>query len=102
MFGAPAPASVGYDVRYVSAPVAAASGLPVHVAGNAFLEVTLHPAQSNDYTGPLDFTPSVASNIVEVRQTQNFEGYTTWVIGLAHAGPVWVGQTSTSFVVDIG
>jgi hypothetical protein len=105
-FRAPAPAGVGYDVRYVAAPVASPSGLPVHVAGNAFLEVTLHPAQSNDYAGPLDFTPSVTSNIVEVRQTQNFEGYMTWVIGLAHAAPVWVGRPTPGanqvFVVDVG
>lgn len=105
-FRAPAPGGVGYDVRYVAAPVASPSGLPVHVAGDAFLEVTLHPAQSNDYAGPLDYTPFVTSNVVEVRQTQNFEGYVTWVIGLAHAAPVWAGWptpgASQVFVVDIG
>ena len=105
-FNSPAPSTVGFDVRYVTAPVASPSGLPVHVAGKAFLQVTLHPAESNSYTGPVDITSSVTSNIVEVRQTQNFEGYMTWVVGLAHAAPVWVGQpdpaASQTFVVDIG
>ena len=105
-FNSPAPSSVGFDVRYVTAPVASPSGLPMHVAGNAFLQVTLHPAESNGYTGPVDITSSVTSNIVEVRQTQNFEGYMTWVIGLAHAAPVWVGQPDPGarqiFAIDIG
>jgi hypothetical protein len=105
-FNSPAPSTVGFDVRYVTAPVASPSGLPMHVAGSAFLQVTLHPAESDGYTGPVDITSPVTSNIVEVRQTQNFEGYMTWIIGLAHAAPVWVGQpnpgASQTFVVDIG
>ncbi len=104
-FQSPAPAAVGYDIRYVSGPVTSPSGQPIHMAGNAFLQITLHPAQSNDYTGPLDIVSSGAFNIVEVRQTQNFEGYMTWVVGLNHQGPVWVGQPnpggSQSLVVNI-
>ncbi len=105
-FQVPAPAAVGYDVRYVTSPVAAPSGQALHMAGSAFLQITLHPAQSNGYGGPLDVMGSGASNIMEVRQTQNFEGYMTWVVGLAHAAPVWVGQPapggSQFFIVNIG
>ena len=105
-FQVPAPAAVGYDVRYVTSPVAAPSGQALHMAGSAFLQITLHPAQSNGYGGPLDVMGSGASNIMEVRQTQNFEGYMTWVVGLAHPAPVWVGQPapggSQFFIVNIG
>jgi hypothetical protein len=105
-FQVPAPAALGYDVRYVTSPVAAPSGQALHMAGSVFLQITLHPAQSNDYAGPLDVMGSASTNIMEVRQTQNFEGYMTWVVGLAHPAPVWVGQPapggSQFFVVNIG
>ncbi len=105
-FATPAPAAVGLDVRYVSAPIASPSGIPVQMRGNAYLQVTLHPADSDSYTGPLDILPGYTTNVVEIRQTQNFEGYVTWVIGLRSATPFWVGQplpgASQFLIVDIG
>ncbi len=105
-FAVPAPAATGYDVRYVAAPTASPSGLPVRMAGNAFLQITLTPANANDYTGPTDIVPTGTKNIEDIRLTQNFEGVMTWDVGLAHTAPVWVGQPppggSQFLVVNIG
>ena len=104
-FAAPAPASTAYQVGYVTNPVAGGSGLPVHVAGSYFLQVTLHPISAVDYTAT-DIFPVGTTNIVEMRQTENFEGYVTWVIGLRHRTPFWFGHPGPGMqeflVVDIG
>ena len=103
-FSVPAPAATAYQVGYVASPVASPSGLAVTVAGNYFLEVTLHPISSVSYPA-FDIVPTGTANVVEMRQTQNFEGYVTWVIGLRHRTPFWVGRPAPGaneyFVVDI-
>ena len=77
----------GYRVEYVSPPIAACgSGLPVEVAGAAFLQVRMSPAAAHDDAGLLTFdrqeiTPGLPI-ILEVVQTCDFEGEVTWVAAL--------------------
>jgi hypothetical protein len=63
------------------------SGLPLDVAGIAFVVITLHGGTALDeeynptYEGPFDFTPG-GRPIVEVRRAGDFEAVSSWVIGL--------------------
>ena len=63
------------------------SGLPLDVAGTAFVVVTLQGGTALDaeynptYQGPFDFTPG-GSPIVEVRRAGDFEAVSSWVVGL--------------------
>lgn len=77
----------GIRVEYVSPPiVACGSGAPVTIAGEAFLQVRLTPAAAHNERGEATFrttelTPDLPT-IVEAKQTCDFEGEVTWVIGL--------------------
>lgn len=77
----------GYRIEYVQSPITACgSGLPVTIAGNAFLQVRMVPsgAQEKDghaTFGPTELTPGLPS-ILEVARTCDFEGVLTWVVGL--------------------
>lgn len=100
----------GYRIQYVQPPILAdPSGQPVQIQGNAFLQVTLHVAAGHDpstgsptYSGPLDMTPGLPS-LLEVRQTGDFEGYLTWVLGLAQEADFRVSELGDPFrvVVDV-
>jgi hypothetical protein len=76
-----------YEVKYVPRPVHCGSGLPAEVAGSAFLQVRLTPARAHTEAG----APSLAvlqrkvrlPVIREIRETCDFEGEVTWVVGLA-------------------
>ena len=63
------------------------SGLPLDVAGTAFIVITLHGGTALDedynptYEGPFDFTPG-GSPIVEIRRAGDFEAVSSWVVGL--------------------
>jgi hypothetical protein len=78
----------GYRIEYVRPPIVAdASGLPVEIAGNAFLQARFHVAQAHDESGSqtvpaTELSPGLPQ-IVEAQQTGDFEGYVTWVIGLS-------------------
>ena len=89
---------IGVDAGYVSAPVLDPSGLPVHMLGNAFLQVTLHGVSADRYTGPTDLLGFNIGGVAEMRQTQNFEATVTWVIGLDRVRPFRVFQLSASSV----
>jgi hypothetical protein len=63
------------------------SGLPLEVAGTAFLEIVLHGGTALDesyqptYEGPVDFAPA-GSPIVEMKRAGDFEAVSSWVVGL--------------------
>jgi len=77
----------GYEVRWISNPVTLSpSDQKVTVKGGAVLQVTMGawmPTMDNQgYTGPQDLFPTNVTKIQELRQTQNFEGVSTWAIGV--------------------
>jgi hypothetical protein len=63
------------------------SGLPLEVAGTAFLEIVLHGGTALDesyqptYEGPVDFAPA-GSPIVEMKRAGDFEAVSSWMVGL--------------------
>jgi hypothetical protein len=63
------------------------SGLPLDVAGTAFLVITLQGGTALDeqynptFEGPFDVAPG-GSPIVEVRRAGDFEAVASWVVGL--------------------
>ena len=78
----------GYSIEYVQSPIAACgSGLPVTIAGDAFLQMRMTPAAAHDEQGNVTFgtteiTPALPT-ILEVESTCDFEGEVTWVVGLS-------------------
>ena len=77
----------GYWVRYESDPILQSpSGQPVDVAGDATLVVSvaawMPDTEGNGYSGPTQIFPTNVTNIVELRQIENFEGMHQWAIGL--------------------
>jgi len=63
------------------------SGLPLDVAGTAFVVIVLQGGTALDedysptYEGPFDFSPG-GSPIVEIRRAGDFEAVSSWVVGL--------------------
>jgi len=89
-----------YTVKVVGKPILASpSDKEVTVAGNAFVEITMHPSSVYDlggnpmYTGPARVTFD-GKAVVQVVQTQDFEGYLTWVVGLTEQVPYVVMTAS--------
>jgi hypothetical protein len=77
----------GYGVGWVPNPVTLSpSDQRVTIKGGAVLLVTMDawmPTMDNQgYTGPQDLFPTNVTKIQELRQVQNFEGVTTWAIGV--------------------
>jgi hypothetical protein len=76
----------GYHVEYTAQPVHCGSGLPQDVAGKAWLEIRMHPAQAHNAQGGSTLGTlkrSVALPVLrEVQETCDFEGVVTWVLGL--------------------
>lgn len=75
----------GFQIRYETGWTACGSGNPVTTAGAAQIAVTLNPAVAHDGIGnvtvpSLSLTPGYPS-IQEARQTCDFEGEVSWVIG---------------------
>ena len=75
----------GFQIRYVTGWTACGSGNPVTTAGSAQIAVTLDPAVAHDSIGnvtvpSLSLVPGYPS-IQEARQTCDFEGEVSWVIG---------------------
>ena len=101
-FSAPTPAVLSFDARYVTTPTPGPSGMPVQIAGHAFLEVTVHGA--TDEFPNLAFSNKVSMTIgvdgppppyiLAVQQTEDFEGVVRWVIALDQVRPFFVGQVS--------
>lgn len=84
----------GFDVAYVRPPITQdASGEPMDVAGETFLQIRMEPASGVDlasdneqgyeetYTGPARIEGD--HPIAEVARTGDFEANLTWVIGLS-------------------
>jgi hypothetical protein len=79
------------------------SGQPTTVAGSAFLVLRLQPAggtfSSTEARGDVVVPPP--SGVREIRRVQDFEGVSTWVIGLDEQQPFRVFTRAGEVVVDI-
>lgn len=78
-----------YHVELVEQPITdCATGEPIAVEGEAFLEVRLSPASALDPNGERTFDPAQvrldAPTMLETRETCDAEGELTWVIGLPY------------------
>jgi hypothetical protein len=63
-----------------------ASGQSVTLAGKAGVLVTVHSAQgTTTFTGSTDVATPGYKVLLEARQTQDFEGYVSWGLGLSQA-----------------
>ena len=78
-----------FEVRPASPPFAKdPSGLPLDVAGTAFLVIVLRGGTALDedfkptFEGPFDVAPG-GSPIVDVKRAGDFEAVSSWVVGLA-------------------
>jgi len=110
----PAPSGVAtiYTVSPATPPFAEdGSGRPVNVSGQGFLKVVFSPAYGRDpeqttpratYTGLKNLTPKLLT-LVEAKETGDFEGYVTWVLGLTRAScwRVTVLSGPPRLVVDV-
>ncbi|WP_409332683.1 AMIN-like domain-containing (lipo)protein [Trujillonella humicola] len=102
-----------YRVEYVEPPIlAAGSGRPVEVDGEAFLHVTAAPASGVDlspapsrptYDGPTRFDPPDTEVVTEVVRTGDFEAVLSWAIGLDRQVPYGIValEDPTRLVVDL-
>jgi len=75
-----------YTVDYVNDPTYCGSGEPVELGGEAFLQITLTPAQAHDDAGQstigaLELSPGYGAIIAAI-QSCDCEGYVTWVVAL--------------------
>lgn len=109
--GSPASAAFpGYRVAYATKPVRLQpADQPVSLAGGAALEVTLQSWMTGlalgvtGYEGPRDLFPKNVTVIKELRLTQDFEGVSTWAIGLDQRRnfTVWTSSNPPRLVIDI-
>ena len=92
-------------MRYVDRLIADGSGLPVRVAGRAVLQVRLEPAQAHDAGGQTSARRRAFAlpNVMTVVRAGDFEGVTTYGIGLARrtAYDVSVLRNPSRVVVDV-
>jgi hypothetical protein len=98
----------GYRIGYQDRPVQCGSGEPVEVAGGAWLQVQLLPAQAHTEAGE----PTVQQRerhlalpvLKELESTCDFEADVTWVLGLASRRPYRVQELASParLVVDVG
>ena len=99
------PVPAGRQVRYVDRLIADGSGLPVRVAGRAVLQVRLEPAQAHDAGGQTSARRRAFAlpNVMTVVRAGDFEGVTTYGIGLARrtAYDVSVLRNPSRVVVDV-
>ncbi|HSX32499.1 MAG TPA: hypothetical protein VLF43_04495, partial [Candidatus Saccharimonadales bacterium] len=86
----------GLHARYVKKPVLKPSDIPVTVAGNAYVEVDIGSwwYKSGGGEGPQKITDPRVDNIQVVQQTQNNEGYSTWVVGVNEKQPFTIKSVS--------
>ena len=98
----------GWWVEYVDDPVTLSpSDQTVEIAGDATLQVRLGvwmpDMEGNGYDGSTDITPTNVSHVLQLRQTENYEGVTIWSIGLDGERPftVTVMDAPARLVIDI-
>ncbi len=75
-----------YTVKRQDKPVfnMGASGQTVTLSGTSGVLVTVHSATgATTFTGPTDFLTANYAALSEARQTQDFEGYVSWGLGLS-------------------
>ncbi|WP_394841875.1 hypothetical protein LZC95_32970 [Pendulispora brunnea] len=81
----------GYDVRYVTNPAQCASGDPIRVAGAAYIQVQIQPANAYDLeTEKPTYSPAsivdVKPNLASVKQLKmscpGIEAETSYIIGV--------------------
>ena len=77
-----------YTVKRQPAPAfpLGGSGQTITLSGTSGVLVRVHSATgANTYTGPTDFTHNEYPVLKEARQTEDFEGYLSWGLGLGKA-----------------
>ncbi|HXM71699.1 MAG TPA: hypothetical protein VN940_00575 [Candidatus Dormibacteraeota bacterium] len=77
-----------YTVKRQASPVfpAGASGQTLTLSGTSGVLVRVHSATAaNTFTGPTDITHGEYPVLKEARQTEDFEGYVSWGLGLGKA-----------------
>jgi hypothetical protein len=94
-----------YTVKRQDKPVftSGASGQTITLSGTSGVLVTAHSATgATTFTGPTDLVHPEYQLIKEARQTQDFEGYVSWGIGLSKAAcmRVFVLDQPARLVVD--
>jgi len=106
---APLQIKAGYVPR--SKVVESGSGLPVKVAGSAFLVVRFSPASGADlsgntmrivYKGPRRMKPATPGPVREVARTSDYEADLAWAIGLDRKRPYHVARDGSNVVVTVG
>lgn len=98
----------GYHVEYIDRPVRqCGSGHPVPLAGDGWLLVRLSPAQAHDLSGHStvenrELQPALPV-LKEMKLTCDFEGMTSWVLGLSSPNRYRVLELNrpTRLVVDV-
>lgn len=90
----------GWSTEYVTDPVALGpSDEFTDIDGDATLLLRMGmwmPTMEGDgYDGPIQFFPTNVDHIVELRQTENFEGINIWAIGLDEEYPYTVTLLSS-------
>ncbi|MCE9621024.1 MAG: hypothetical protein K8R99_01630 [Actinomycetia bacterium] len=98
----------GWTVQYVDDPVRLGeSDNFVEIAGDATLQVVMRmwmpSMEGAGYTGPNQFVPESVFHILELRETENFEGICIWSIGLdaEYSFTVHVLQGPERLVIDV-
>jgi hypothetical protein len=98
----------GYHVEYVDRPVRqCGSGEPTQIAGDAWLQVRLVPADAHTDQGVATVRDRERSpglpNLQELELTCDFEAHVEWVLGLGSPNPYRVLELSdpARLVVDV-
>ena len=98
----------GYSVGYAADPIRLdPSDQIVDIAGAATLVLRfgswMPTPEGNGYGGPTDITPTNVSDILQLRQIENFEGQAAWAIGLDRERPFHVSTLidPVRIVIDI-
>lgn len=98
----------GYRVEYRPDPIIdSPRGEPVQVAGDATLVISagawMPNPEGDGYDGPRELAPDNVETILELEQIENFEGMTSWAIGVDRERPFTVEtlENPSRLVVDI-
>ena len=98
----------GYHIAYIDRPVRqCGSGEVVELAGDAWLEIRMEPAQAHDEQGRATIAERALAPrlpvIWEMKLTCDFEGQVTWVLGAASPNPYRVLELAAPprLVVDV-
>ncbi len=95
-----------YTVKAQATPVfqSGASGQSIRLAGTAGVLISVHSATgATTFTGPTDITHPEFAVLVEARQTEDFEGYVSWGLGVSRPAcmRVFTLDAPARLVVDL-